>query len=169
MLCSSSCFLSVCLHKAVCLGSNVFILPLPRENEQPKHHGLRLNQTSLHRVFCCVVNSVTCMTERVYSRSCSVLMYIRNPQLNLCTDFALVVPHVIFSALVNKKKGKFIHMWELYYCNCKFSSVRYYLILKITFLALTGVCRSLLWDLFFKKTSKSIWGTAHKVNHGFVY
>lgn len=105
---------------SVCLGSSVISLPFLERMSSPEYHGLQLNQTSLHQVFCCVVNSVTCMTERVYSRSCSVIMYIRNLQLNLCTDFALVAPHVIFSALVNKKKGKFILMWEIIYCNHKY-------------------------------------------------
>lgn len=75
----------------------------PWENEQPEHHGLQLNQTSLHQV---VLWTLLHAWQRVNSRSSSVLMYIRNLQLNLCTDFALVVPHVIFSALVNKKKRR---------------------------------------------------------------
>lgn len=76
----------------------------PWENEQSEHHGLTKSEI-FTPCLCCAVNSVTCMTERVYSCSCSVLMYINYLQLNICTDFALVVPHVIFSALVNKKKG----------------------------------------------------------------
>lgn len=80
----------------------VLTLPFP-EREQPEHHGL------CPKLLSCVVNSVTCMTESVCSRSSSGLVYIRILQMNLCTDFALVVPHAIFSALVNKKKeGKCI-------------------------------------------------------------
>lgn len=45
------------------------------------------------------------------------------PATEFMYRFCTGCPHVIFSALVNKKKGKSILMWEVLYCNCKSKTI----------------------------------------------
>lgn len=77
-----------------------FILSLPYFSQRERKHRRAL--WTMPRAFDLSWAVLHAWQEGVCPRSSSVLMYIRFLQVNLCTDFALVVPHVIFSALVNK-------------------------------------------------------------------